>query len=54
MREKLVLSIGAVPLRTLDALHIALASGGRAQHIITFDSRMSDAATLHGLTVVTL
>ena len=42
----------AIPLRTLDALHIALAISGQANALITFDSRMAEAAALYGLTVV--
>jgi predicted nucleic acid-binding protein len=52
--ERILLSTGPTPLRTLDALHIALALGGGAEHIITFDSRMAEAAALHGLIVVSL
>jgi hypothetical protein len=50
--EQLLLSTESVPLRTLDALHIALAASGEATHVITFDSRMADAAHLHGLRLV--
>ena len=47
--ERMLLSTESVPLRTLDALHIALALSGAATRIITFDARMADAAALHGL-----
>jgi predicted nucleic acid-binding protein len=49
--EQLLLSAGTVPLRTLDALHIALALSGDAMSIVTFDVRMEEAAMLHGLRV---
>lgn len=50
--ERMLLSTGSVALRTLDALHIALALSGSAQRIVTFDVRMADAAALHGLEIV--
>lgn len=52
--ERLLLSTESVPLRTLDALHIALAVSGEARRVITFDGRMAEAAVLHGLQVVDL
>lgn len=52
--ERLLLSTGSVALRTLDALHIALALSGHAQLVVTFDLRMADAAALHGLEIVEL
>jgi predicted nucleic acid-binding protein len=52
--EQLLLTTETIPLRTLDALHIALAVSGGAMHIVTFDVRMADAAALHGLHVVEL
>ena len=52
--ERMLLSTESVPLRTLDALHIALAVSGNATHVITFDVRMAEAAVLHGLHVVEL
>jgi uncharacterized protein len=51
--ERMLLSTG-VPLRTLDALHIALARHATAVEIITFDFRMANAAALNGLHVVDL
>jgi predicted nucleic acid-binding protein len=50
--ERMLLSTGPLPLRTLDALHVALALSGEAQQIVTFDDRMADAARLNGLDVV--
>lgn len=50
--EQMLLSTESVALRTLDALHIALAASGDATRVITFDSRMAEAARLHGLHVV--
>jgi predicted nucleic acid-binding protein len=52
--ERLLLSTESVPLRTLDALHISLALSGAATRVVTFDVRMAQAATLHGLDVVDL
>jgi uncharacterized protein len=49
--ERLLLST-ATPLRTLDALHLALAFGGAATQILTFDVRMRDAAIQAGLDAV--
>ena len=52
--EGMLLSTESVPIRTLDALHIALALSGAATRVITFDSRMASAAALHGLHAVDL
>lgn len=52
--ERMLLSTLSVSLRTLDALHIALAFSGRARRIVTFDSRMAEATVLQGLQVVEL
>jgi predicted nucleic acid-binding protein len=52
--EGMLLSTESIPLRTLDALHIALALSGAATRVITFDSCMANAAALHGLHVVEL
>jgi predicted nucleic acid-binding protein len=52
--EQMLLATESVALRTLDALHIALALAMDAQLLVTFDSRMADAAALHGLEVVDL
>ena len=50
--ERMLLFTESVPLRTLDALHIALALSGEATCVVTFDNRLSEAAALHGLRVV--
>lgn len=41
-------------LRSLDAIHLAaaVALGDELDGIVTYDDRLSEAATLHGLTVV--
>jgi len=50
--ERLLLSSDLLPLRTLDALHVALALSGAATHVATFDLRMRAAALQAGLKVV--
>ncbi len=50
--ERLLLGTDSLSLRTLDALHIALALSGAATHIVTFDVRMRAAATHAGLNVI--
>jgi uncharacterized protein len=50
--ERLLLSADSLPLRTLDALHVALALSGSTSHIITFDARMRAVALQVGLKVV--
>jgi hypothetical protein len=52
--ERMLLSTESVPLRTLDALHIALAVAGAVTDVLTFDGRMAEAAVLFGLRVVRL
>ena len=52
--ERLLFATDSSPLRTLDALHIALASSGRASHILTFDRRMREVAAQAGLNVIEL
>lgn len=47
--ERLLLSTDALPLRTLDALHVALALSGPATQVVTYDMRMRAAATQAGL-----
>jgi predicted nucleic acid-binding protein len=42
--ERLLLMTTSVPLRTLDALHLALAFAGAATHLLTFDEGMREAA----------
>jgi predicted nucleic acid-binding protein len=51
--EQLLLATKSSTLRTLDALHIALASSGGVKFLITFDTRMSEAAVQHGLGTIT-
>jgi predicted nucleic acid-binding protein len=52
--ERILLSTDSIPLRTLDALHIALAIFGEAKSIVTFDVRFAAAAAVHGLQAVQL
>ncbi|MCZ8131716.1 MAG: type II toxin-antitoxin system VapC family toxin [Steroidobacteraceae bacterium] len=47
--ERLLFQLDAVPLRTLDALHLAAALLGSATHVVTFDARMRAAAAHVGL-----
>jgi predicted nucleic acid-binding protein len=48
--ERLMLSF-TIPLRALDALHLATALDAEAATIVTFDPRLRDAATSQGLFV---
>jgi len=48
--ERLMLSL-AVPLRALDALHLATALDAEAATVVTFDPRLRDAASSQGLFV---
>ena len=48
--ERLMLSL-MIPLRTLDALHLATALDAAAATVVTFDPRLRDAATSQGLFV---
>ncbi len=50
--ERLLLATDSVHLRTLDALHLALAFSGAATHVLTFDRRMRQAAVHAGLNVI--
>jgi predicted nucleic acid-binding protein len=50
--ERLLLMTTSVPLRTLDALHLALAFSGAATHLLTFDKRMRDAAAHCGFNII--
>jgi uncharacterized protein len=50
--ERMLLSAESIPLRTLDALHIALAISSKATYVATFDVRLAEAAALHGMQVV--
>jgi len=52
--ERLLLATDSVHLRTLDALHLALAFSGAATHVLTFDRRMREAALQSGLNVIDL
>jgi uncharacterized protein len=52
--ERLLLATDSVPLRTLDALHVALAFSGSATHVLTFDRRMREAALQSGFSVIDL
>jgi predicted nucleic acid-binding protein len=52
--ERLLLASDSVHLRTLDALHLALAFSGAATHVLTFDRRMREAALHYGLNVIDL
>jgi predicted nucleic acid-binding protein len=50
--ERLTLATTAVPLRTTDPTHLALAFSGAATHPLTFDTRLRDAALLSGLNAI--
>ena len=50
--ERLLLHVESVHLRTLDALHVALALQGSAAYIVTYDARMGAVALHAGLKVV--
>jgi uncharacterized protein len=52
--ERLLFGIDSVPLRTLDALHVALALSGSATHVLTFDLRMRATALQAGLNSIDL
>ena len=52
--ERLLLHVDSVPLRTLDALHVALALQGSAAYVVTYDARMRAAALHAGLKAVDL
>jgi len=49
--ERLLLTAPAVPFRTLDALHVALALEAGAATLVTYDPRLRDAASSQGLFV---
>jgi predicted nucleic acid-binding protein len=49
--ERLLLTSREVPLRALDALHIALALDAEAATLVTYDQRLRDAAASQGLFV---
>jgi len=50
--ERLLLATDSLALRTLDALHMALAFSGRATHVLTFDRRMREAVVQAGMNVI--
>jgi predicted nucleic acid-binding protein len=50
--ERLLFNVESVALRTLDALHVALALQGSATHVVTFDARMRAVALHAGLKAV--
>jgi len=50
--ERLLLGTDSLSLRTLDALHIALALSISATHVLTFDRRMREAAVQAGLKII--
>jgi uncharacterized protein len=52
--ERLLLATTSVPLRTLDALHLALAFSGGATHLLTFDTSLREAALQAGLNAIDL
>ena len=52
--ERLLFHIESVAMRTLDALHVAVALQGSATHIVTYDARMRAAALHSGLKTVDL
>ena len=49
--ERLLISLGPVSLRALDALHLALALGSEAASLLTWDRRLGAAARAVGLCV---
>jgi predicted nucleic acid-binding protein len=49
--EHFLLALQGVSLRAADALHLALATSGRAASLATFDVRLSAAARASGLAV---
>ena len=49
--ERLLLASRDVPLRTLDALHLATALATDAATLVTYDPRLGAAAVAHGLFV---
>lgn len=49
--ERLLLTSEGVPLRALDALHVALALDAQAATLVAYDPRLRKAAAAHGLFV---
>jgi predicted nucleic acid-binding protein len=52
--ERLLFHIESVALRTLDALHVAVALLNSATHVVTYDARMRAAALHAGLRALDL
>jgi len=52
--ERLLFQLDSAALRTLDALHIALALLSAATHVLTYDARMRSAALHAGLKTLAL
>jgi predicted nucleic acid-binding protein len=52
--ERLLFQLDSAALRTLDALHVALALLSAATHVVTYDARMRCAALHAGLKTLTL
>ncbi len=52
--ERLLFQLDSVAMRTLDALHVALALLNAATHVVTFDTRMRAAALQAGLRTLDL
>lgn len=52
--ERLLFQTDSVALRTLDALHVALALLSAATHVVTYDARMRSAALQAGLRTLDL
>ena len=51
LAERLLLTSRDVPLRALDALHVAMALDAKAATLVTYDPRMRDAAAAQGVFV---
>lgn len=52
--ERLLFHVESVALRTLDALHVAVALLGSATHVVTYDVRMRNASLHAGLKTLDL
>jgi hypothetical protein len=52
--ERLLFHIESAAVRTLDALHLAMALLGSASHVVTYDARMRAAAPHAGLKTLEL
>jgi predicted nucleic acid-binding protein len=51
LAERLLLTSRNVPLRALDALHVAMALDAKAATLVTYDPRLRDAAASRGVFV---